>query len=447
MHELTNSLLIDLAILAMVLLLTFRKLSYFHPFTWYLVFHSSAITWRAIELWQGSWPLYLDYKLLGLAKYSVIGANELIRALQYADIALVIFAAATLIVPTTFASQKNPAKMQVPTHPAMGELYLAPSFHRVMISAGLISIPVFAFVQSGLSDFESSQFLRIMITWPASILCAYIAATGFQRKFVVPLAIVLALVSTQGYHRFMLMLPIIFLMGAYLLRNDLRWPPIKAIPGIAFLVICFPLIKYFGKFIRGDDQYSLGRMFDSIFGSTYDPRISRTEMMLDQLAGALSNADRLPDWLYGESWAASILLPIPRSMWEDKPSLGESALSVATFDRPYDIEGRVVTLIGDFYINFGMPGILLGFAIFGLLLCYIYQRAFAKMGMTFEKILYLGLVGSLIQVFRDGLNSFVIFFVIVNLPLIAAIVIQRAMGNPDHQRDIPRQKFRRLRHS
>ena len=111
--------------------------------------------------------------------------------------------------------------------------------------------------------------------------------------------------------------------------------------------------------------------------------------------------------LYGDTvpwWAL-----IPRALWPDKPSVGGGGDLVAKFTR---IKFDRSTSIGagqvlEFYMNFAMPGVVLGFAALGFLLMHLDQgimRALADgnlRGMIFRAMPGLSLLqpgGNLLEI-------------------------------------------------
>lgn len=72
---------------------------------------------------------------------------------------------------------------------------------------------------------------------------------------------------------------------------------------------------------------------------------------------------QIPFW-NGQSYLDLLTLPVPRSLWPDKPI--PARLILGQLIRGHDI-GIPVTMIGEFYINFGIFGIVTGMSLFGVL--------------------------------------------------------------------------------
>lgn len=81
--------------------------------------------------------------------------------------------------------------------------------------------------------------------------------------------------------------------------------------------------------------------------------------------GALPILARVPsdvDFLYGSSYLALVTLPIPRAFWAEKPGLIGGRVTSTFFGGSYGIPPGA---IGENYWNFGIPGVLGAFFIFG----------------------------------------------------------------------------------
>ena len=96
--------------------------------------------------------------------------------------------------------------------------------------------------------------------------------------------------------------------------------------------------------------------------------------------GLLPILARVPndvDLLYGSSYMAFVTLPIPRSIWPNKPGQVGGLVGETFFESP---SGTPPGPVGEAYWNFHIPGIIIVFFIFGtfhkwLALCFIkYQR-------------------------------------------------------------------------
>jgi hypothetical protein len=259
---------------------------------------------------------------------------------------------------------------------------------------------------------------------------------GARWPWVIAASVYFAIVGTQGYHRFQLLLPLIMLFGIYLARRRYAWPGPAALAVLVAAAMIFPSLKPFGVAVQKD---GLAAGVHTVFKTQQglgDRYASRTDMFFDQFAGSMTLTDALGSPLLGQSYVALLTLPIPRAVWPDKPSLGSAAVAVSAPGRPFQQEGRILTVIGEAYLNFGYVGILIVMTGLGYFLTRLYRRAFSIPDLDPYKVAYIGFMTSYLQAYRDGLLSLVLFSLLAMGPLFIFTFLNRranrkAAARPD----------------
>ncbi len=81
-------------------------------------------------------------------------------------------------------------------------------------------------------------------------------------------------------------------------------------------------------------------------------------------------SDTKKDFANGETILQAAIGPIPRLLWPDKPAVGGSGNIVTTYTGIPFAAGTSVGVgqVLEFYINFGSPGVVIGFTIFGTII-------------------------------------------------------------------------------
>jgi hypothetical protein len=97
-------------------------------------------------------------------------------------------------------------------------------------------------------------------------------------------------------------------------------------------------------------------------------------------AAVLRHESGSSDFAYGGT--VSLWALIPRAIWPDKPAVGGGGSIVTDFTGIQFAEGTSVGAgqVLEFYVNFGVPGLVIGFAVLGFILMWLDQgimRAFA----------------------------------------------------------------------
>jgi hypothetical protein len=278
-------------------------------------------------------------------------------------------------------------------------------------------------VQTLATNWVDSNWAVIAQTWGGLSLLSLIYWYGFRPGLVLSVAVYLSWVIYQGNFRFRLLIPLILLTQIFVERRGRRWPPAA---GIAVLLICgllfFPL-KGIGQRLQsgdsvGDVWESAGYEIGKVFSGNHPD-----ETILDQFASALTLTDAHGRLYWGSTYAGLLTVVVPRQWWPEKPGLTRYEQEISTGERPMADDGMVVTMLGEFYLNFSYPGILImSFAV--AYLTGIWCDAAYRAGyFSLTHFAYLLVVCNLIQVFRDGLISLFVFTIINMLPLVVIVTL------------------------
>jgi len=423
-------LLLDVIVVATVVVVMFRRMSFWHPLTVYLFFHLYSFTYRATKLATGSAsPLYT-----GIANAEVITPDEINRALLWADVGLVMFALAAW-----FAHGQFDAKAERPTVRRV----LNPNIAKTL---GVLCLPVGLYflyaLKGGLLELEaggaSTGYLQTVALWPIGIIGLLVFTFGFRWYLVMIGGLLLGSVALQGYHRFMLILPLLFFTATYLQSRRLRWPTWPILVGALFFGLIFPRLKYIGQAIQyGDTAEAVAQFTQSFTFNSKDKEASSGEDFLDQYAGALTLADYNDRKFRGSTYLAIVTLPIPRAWWPSKPGLADHLQEISTSGRNYAVEGRIITYLGESYLNFGYAGLFLIPAFMGYVLTAYCLHAATGPMQRLSRYVYLVIFMALIQTFRDGLLSIFVFTVVHNMPMLFATILHLVPGFAHKSLDRP----------
>jgi hypothetical protein len=196
-----------------------------------------------------------------------------------------------------------------------------------------------------------------------------------------------------------------------------------------FIGLVFPRLKSIGASIQyGDYQNAITMVQESFGKSKSEYEVAATEDFLDQFAGGLSLVDSNDRKFWGSTYLAIITLPVPRAWWPDKPGLADHLQEISTSGRRYDIEGRIMTYLGEAYLNFGYAGLLLVPILMGYLLTAACLRATTGPMLRLGRYLYLVFFMALIQTFRDGLLSIFVFTFVHNMPMLFTWILHSLPG-------------------
>ena len=421
MPTLIPYLIIDIAVLATMIVFLVWKCSFWHPLSIYLFFHGYSFTWRVIQLINGAVPMY---GLLGDA----IRPEEFERAILLADVCLI-----ALVIGAIFGKQHFLKKAQHKITRIKASVRIISVISTICIPVGVVALFVTKTgVEVSLIYAESSYF-QVLNMWPISCLLALLFSKGFRWFTVLPICLYLAVVGLQGYHRFMMILPLLFMAAIYLQGKGKKWPTMGMVIIGFSIVLIFPKLKYIGQaFGKGDYEALITLVKESFFLNEEEKLAAKedvtSEQFLDQYAGALSMTDEYDKVYWGSTYLAIITLPIPRNMWPNKPGLADHTIEISTSGRQYNIEGRIITYIGESYLNFRYFGVVLIPLALGFILTYWCYVATAGPWLRLNRYVYTIAFMAFIQLFRDGLLSLVLFTMVHNLPLFFMWIAHKVAG-------------------
>jgi hypothetical protein len=396
-------------------------MAFWHPLTAYLLFHLYSFTYRLFQILGGSPLMYA-----GQANAEVITPEEITRAILWADAALLLFVAASW-----WAHKVFEAKSDQPIERRVLNLNIAKAVGLLCLPLGAYFFYVVKATGFVLSiDSASAGYIQVISMWPIGVLGLLIFAFGFRWHLLALTAFFLGAVALQGYHRFMLILPLLYFAALYLQSQRRRWPNILIIIAALFVGMVFPRLKYIGQALQYGDTQEAMNQFSQAFvkdKQSYAESFA-TEDFLDQFAGGLSLIDDNERKFWGSTYLAILTLPIPRAWWPNKPGLADHMHEISTSGRQYNIEGRIFTYLGESYINFGYAGLILIPAMVGYILTALCLHATAGPMLRLGRYLYLVFFMALVQTFRDGLLSIFVFTIVHNMPMLFTWILHSIPG-------------------
>ena len=409
--SLNSAILIDVLTVPLcgLVLARWASLRHSHPAVIYLAFHVVMFTIRAVGV-SGGDPTFLGATQL-----------EIARALNLADLALVAATVGWVVAANGEQSARRVAKPK--WLELSGNRIMAVGF--VAIPVGLFTLARYAYIPGAVNpeNVATSTYSTLAITWPSLIIGALIYRYGFKIYLAFPMFALLSIMALQGHSRFRVVLPAILLIQIYLDRKGKRWPGPKLVALLMVGLLLFFPLKTIGQETRAGS--SVGEIVSAVQTSLTDPLrgTSDGQGILDQLALTLTLTDQHGKVFWGRPYLNVLVLPVPRSMWEEKPGLADHIKEISTAGRPIGPVGAATTMVGDLYMNFRTFGVVLGTFILGLISGRLFRRAYSSTYLSMYRFGYLLLAASTIQIARDGVISILVFVLVQSLPLVAIIAL------------------------
>lgn len=402
----------DTVCVIVVLCLSFKRLSLLSPLTTYLFFHVYSFTWRAWEIYLGAPTMYsVGYG----SAFEPITREEMQRGSIYASLGLIAFAIGS------YFSRVHVAKIELSGQMAPWKPMLRYHTLAVLQLSIAIGTVLFLGIRGGANlDFGAfSTYAGVSTLWPITGLIGLYFLSGRFWPIALPAIAYLSIVAVQGFHRFMLILPTICLLGVYTFHMRRKWPQFYHVVLMALLLLIFPSLKGIGRLVAdGDYRSALGETKAALVGDARKSLDESAGGFLDQYAGFLTLCDNYNVWEYGKTYTFFITLPIPRAIWANKPGLADHIKERSTPTRPYGVEGKIITYLGESYVNFGVPGMLCIPILLAYVMGYFYERYLRLPADSLAALTYILFASAFIQTFRDGIVSALLFGFVYNMPII-----------------------------
>jgi len=171
--------------------------------------------------------------------------------------------------------------------------------------------------------------------------------------------------SRDGAARVLLVTIVLY---AYM-RRSIRPRTLLSIGAVAAVLI---MVMSGLRSSSGEEQVrsflGVSQLLDETVGGRHFLDLTKTAHIIDAVP------DKVP-YAYGATFIRFIYLPIPRSMWPEKPAMGSGPmLGTVVFGTPNEYTGGVPPgFVAELYMNFGLVGVLGGMFLLGVLLRFIYR--------------------------------------------------------------------------
>jgi len=426
--ELPWAIFIDFAtvLVCTILLLRYARLSHSHPGTIYIIFHIYTFTFRLLGILFGAETLFSAFSWI----FEPVRIEEIIRAAIYGDIALVAMTVAwirALVVDQRRVRKSPELAREKPPNLLLRYIW---TIVVVVFPLGIFGLYAFSFLPGfesveriDFGEWQSSSWLFITQVWTGLAIIALIYWYGFRWWLTTLMSLYLFIMAYQGYHRFRVIIPAILLIQIYLDRRKMKWPPIYVMGVIAILALLFFPLKDIGRMAQQGAEVTqiVDTSKDAINTALVADAPDQT--FLDLFACGLTLIDENDHFHYGSTYLNLLTLPIPRQWWPDKPTLADYMKEASRPWRPMYELGMIVTFLGESYANFGFWGIILIPYLVAYWLARAYFHAYRSNYFSVARLTYLLVACNLIQVYRDGLVSIVVFTWVNMMPLMLIVLL------------------------
>lgn len=399
---------LELALLAQVLLfltvagvfLATGQASLFHPLTFYLGFHGLVFVLRPILVH------YLDFNALWIYMQVAPTDAEFIRTLAVTSVALVAFSVCSLWAGwsrTSFARQAEPFSAAQRRGLAVTTLLLTPlilySIHSLM-GGNLQGEHIGGvFIMEGASGYTlEAQNMA------GPLICAWLAATRFNRVALVPLLLYVGYRSYAGWNRWTFMLLFLALAAVYAWQHRSKWLPWWSV------ALAVPLLLLFQTLGKNRDYFRLLLAGETV-QQVVEPMTRAEQLRMKYDTQEFANFDylcfivkmvpeRTGTFTYGTQYLQLFTEPIPRKLWPGKP-IG-APVGFFNLNNYGNFLGLTPSLPGDGWMSGGWIGLIITLSLVGGLLGLAHRWFWRHAQNNLAALFYLVGIAMLPQWYRDG---------------------------------------------
>jgi len=411
-----------------------RSSSFFHPLTFYLIFHGIVFILRPLLIH------YFDYNSI----YNHIGfiptEEQFVLTLMLSTFGLVVFSFFCWYAGNTEPYFPNGPIKRVP-----------PEDFKALIITTIILSPLLAY-----SAFEAlktvtidgSDGIRLNID-PDNGIATFVDTTGYlvdAQIMISPIAILFIWYnrfkwwsflplggfvfyrSLIGWGRWAIILTLASFVLIYLYKSRRRWPRLRDISLLIPGYILFWALGVQRDFVRGvflgETPYSYGQASDdskwSLIGDSPD------FANFDYLSFIISVVpSRSETYTYFTQYLQIFTEPIPRILWPGKP-VGPP-IQLVNLNEFGNFFFFTNSLVGDGWLSFGWIGVGITMALIGFFLGRIYRWFWRNAGERNVIVIYCLFAPLTLQWYRDGGISIAKFTLFMLFPVLLLNLVRRVL--------------------
>ena len=162
-------------------------------------------------------------------------------------------------------------------------------------------------------------------------------------------------------------------------------------------------------------------------------------------AAIIRQTDNRELFLYGQSFTGALFAPVPRVLWPEKPNVRIGPF-VAQDVLDYNNQSGVPPgAIGEFYMNFGWPGVFFGMMALGMMTAWLYNRYCASPDKRFSRPAYALMYLCIILFLFADFSLFVLYMIRYGVGIFLCVGFWQKMVALDDQRRARRDAYRYAR--
>ena len=253
---------------------------------------------------------------------------------------------------------------------------------------------------------DSSAYVTNFYVVIVGVLLVWITTNGVKGRYLFLLGAYFLVVIVGGENR------TLYLVGGYAVALAImavqgrRWPSKRIGAVIAVAVLSFTAGKSWLREILGLEdptRYSISptTRFRQLLEGQNEVLIN-----YDQLATVTTVIPRYADYSDVTNYLRPFYFWVPRAIWSGKPLFDYPAAYIQTNVPQIRFNGLIVTLVGESYMAFGFPSVVLLMAVWGMLVNYGHGWSLRYPVGSVERLFGIASSAAMVQVYRDGIGAY-----------------------------------------
>jgi len=143
------------------------------------------------------------------------------------------------------------------------------------------------------------------------------------------------------------------------------------------------------------------------------------------VARVIQDVPKKLGYQYGETLITWVFMPIPRSIWQNKPANLGQIIGAEIYNQGVGVTGAGVPppFWSELYLNFNVVGVLVGSFLFGFVVGSVYKHIDGAKWGQLGVILYSLFLFKILGIFNGGLSKPLTGFIKLSLPIFLALLI------------------------
>ncbi|HVB42312.1 MAG TPA: O-antigen polymerase [Streptosporangiaceae bacterium] len=220
------------------------------------------------------------------------------------------------------------------------------------------------------------------------------------------------------------------IFGIALLRHYLHRPIRGRLLAVALIPVLIGISFAFYFKLYGFNTRTIATQYSQqpLAEAVIDPLLNRS-YQFDAATVILAKTKSVSDYKLGGTFSDLLWFYIPRQWWPGKPVSFSYSFAAEYFPAAPDRTSAYTPgMVGELYLNFGIPGVAVGFYVFGLILRACYE-AFARRATRLETAMYIVILWRLTQMVEGPITTHIQFVLAESLPIGILIIAVRFLPN------------------